>query len=173
MKLDDFDEYLIENLIEYLDLEDINILTNNKINKTITKIVENIITRKKINSPIYKRILKTKKSLEEIKNYSLIFFNTDYYKSGFKDFKKYIFHYTQNIKLKEFMLVSKMCKLLYVKEIDDNNILIIYDIDEDNIYYSILEKNIRMKFIDNTSGYIYKNGIFQENINKNVLELVK
>ena len=177
MKLEDFDKYMIQYFIEYLDLEDINILIKEKISKNITENAESIIFRRKMNSPVCNKILKRKQSLEKIKSYPLIFFNRDYYKRGFKNFKKYIFYYTQDLLLKEFMLVSKMNKLLYVKEIDDNNILIVYDIDENNIYYSIMENRIKMATIsmiikEQPSGYIFKNGILQENINKHVLEIL-
>jgi hypothetical protein len=68
----------------------------------------------------------------------LFFFNISYFQHQFTDFRTFIFYLTDFHE--EFILVSKMEKMYYVKKLTPNHLLFLCDHDGNNIYYTIYFK---------------------------------
>ena len=159
-----------------LDFMDIEVLDN--LCTCVSKIFHNIskmkISNFKMNSPIYKYVLRQDKTRDDMNNMKICFFKMTFFRNHFQDFKKYIFFILELIQDDEFILVSRLMKLYYVKKIDNNTLILFFNHDEHNIYFSVIEKKIhfRSRFDIPQSGYMIFNGEPQQHRDK-IMELIK
>ena len=151
-------------ILEMLDLEAIHDMVCFPISTTFHKIANERLLYFKKNTPIYDYILRQDKTNEELMNIPILFFKMTFFRNHFQDFKKYMFYILEIILKDEFILVSRLMKLYYVKKIDDNTVFLFFNHDDKNIYYSVIEKRIKFQseYDIPQSGFILSNGEPQE-----------
>lgn len=152
-------------VFNFIDTRDLLHLQYQPINKSIYSIIIHILFKLKSDSHVYQMFLKDT-MYENINRYSdmhivpfplsnpnKLFKNTKY-----RDFRQFVFYQSKlckkNNKYKEFYLMSRLNKLYYVKEINENLIIMIFaSKEENNVYYTFFENKIMMH--SNDEAYIY------------------
>ena len=169
-----YENEILQDILKLLDIETLYKLMCHPVSKSIYNISKNYIDEIKITTPIYTRILSSIKSKDEMNALNLIFFKLNYFRSHFRDFKKYIFFIMEYFEKDEFILVSKLYKLYYLKKIDENTAILVFNNDNDNVYFSLLESKVRFENTHNIpqSGYLIFHGEKQPYSDK-ILSLIK
>ena len=161
-------------ILEMLDLEDIHHIVCTPPSTTFHKIANERLLYFKKNNPIYKYILRQDKTNEEMMHLPILFFKMTFFRNHFQDFKKYMFYILDIISNDEFILVSRLLKLYYVKKVDDNTVILFFNHDEKNVYYSVIEKRIKFQSENRIpqSGFIVSNGEPQE-YTDSIMKMIK
>jgi hypothetical protein len=164
---------IISSILEFMDIEILDTLCT-RVSKTFYKISKNTIIKFKMNTPIYNYVLRQDKTRDDMDKMKICFFKMTFFRNHFQDFRKYIFFLFDLIQDNEFILVSRLMKLYYVKKIDYNTIILFFNHDEHNVYFSVIENKIhfRSRFDIPQSGYMIFNGQPQENRDK-IMKLIK
>lgn len=169
-----YENELLDKILSLLDIETLYSFMCNPVSYAMYKISKKYIDNLKISTPIYKNILSCIRSHDEMNSLNLIFFKLNYFRSHFRDFKKYIFFIMDYFNNDEFILVSKLYKLYYLKKIDENTAILIFNHDSDNIYFSMIESKIRFQNSHDIpqSGYMIFQGEKQP-YNDKIMDLLK
>lgn len=160
------------------------------LNKQLRKIHSEFKNIKKRQTMIFKTLISKEKSLmQNLDNLPLTSFNLKYFNNNIRDFRSYLFGLCERFGKKIFLL-SKLNKFYFVSQIDENNIILIYDISVNDLYYMIFQKKIKFSMkafptinTDNSGntqeqssidfqGYIMKDGTYIENNLEGVLRLI-
>ena len=174
-------------IFSYIDIPQLNKFLQHPIDRMTKKSIDDIMNFTKKNNNLYTCMLSKLLSESEITKMPCILFDLKFLKTNFRDFRAYIFFVCEKISSnhKQFYLVSKLYKYYYVKYIDKNNILLIFDITDNNIYYTIFQKrvvfssdrDISLNHMDNIisfppSGYLKFDGKITSNY-QHVVSLIE
>lgn len=179
-------------VFNFIDNRHLLYLQYRPINKSIYSIISHILFKLKSDSNVYHMFFKDT-MYDNIKrhndmhivpfplsNSNKLFKNTKY-----RDFRQFVF-YQSNLckkinKYKEFYLMSRLDKLYYVKEINENLIIMIFaSKEENNVYYTFFEKKILMRSNDKVylhglsqNGYIVFRGKTNDSTRNKVVQLIE
>ena len=169
----------LNHILHYLSLHEkvklIMDITNKRLHKHLICQYKTII----IKNPIYDKILSHHNDNRNIFHksvilYPIIFFELQFFRHNFRDFKKFIFHYANKITHSCFIIVSRLQKVYYVFKITKNCcVLLFYNIND--IYYQLFYNKIPFNndemICNSPSGYLYYNNKLIEK-HQDVLEKI-
>lgn len=163
-------------IFKYFSVSESSIGPMKYVNKDWYSFLQDTTQKMKIDSLLYVDFISNFSNPEiRIGNMDFIFFNMKFMQTLFKDFKKYLFYISDSCKNqhREFLLLSRLNKMHYVKRLSDNIILMVYVDSSENTYYSFFEKKINFtEFPLPTHGYLnYRGKVNKENY-ASILELV-
>ena len=185
----------LENILEvhnyvlnFIDIRELIQLKYNPLTKNINSLISDILYRLKQDSLVYRMFLKDTmmNNLNRMNMMDIIPFpisnpNKLFKNNKYRDFKQFIFYRSglckQQNSHKEFFLMSRLNKLYYVKEINENLIIMVFASKEDNnVYYTFFEKKIKIHSNDEAypqglsqNGYIIFRGK-TDNMTRNKIE---
>ena len=182
-------------IIDFLSVREILELHHNPASKNYKNMIEKKIHFIKFNSSVYQMFFK--QNVFDNRNirhrvdamYIIPFpvekkFNEIFKNDKYRNFKQFIFYQIHKVKqqnsYREFFLMSRLDKLYYVKEINDNLLIMIFvSKEEQNVYYTFFEKRIMMHSNDEVyihnlpqNGYIIKNGVKDEIVCNNIVNII-
>ena len=163
-------------IFKYVSILELSMSNMKYVNKDWYDYIQDELHRFKKRSLLNEEFLsRFDRSESRIKNMEFVFFNMKFMQTLFKDFKKYLFHISDNCKNKdrEFFLMSKLYRMHYVKRISNNDILMVYVDSNNSTYYSFFEKKINLnEFPLSNYGYLNFRGKVNDKNYDSILELV-